>query len=124
MDNGFSIKPGASALRRPYAPRDPLPVQRVSETELDPSKTVAPPDEERGRQRRGGGDEPARQDVHRGPDHAGSDVVVDPETQDRLFRERDVRAEGREHPDQAILRQRAYGHAPAGGARPHADIEA
>lgn len=124
MDNGFSIKPSAGALRRPHSPRDPLPVPRTSETELEPSKTVASADWEHGRQRGGDDDESGRQDGRRNPDHAVPEVVVDPETQDRIFRERDVRAALREHPDQAMQRQRAYGHAPAGGVRPHADIEA
>jgi len=124
MDNSLSIRPGA-AIRGPYASRDPLPVRQVAESELDPSKTVAAVDPDRRRQPGNGGGDPGRQEGHQNPDHPNLDVVVDPETQDRLFRERDVRTAPQEHPDQAMLRQRAYGHSPsAGGPRPHADIEA
>lgn len=124
MDNVLSVKPGAT-LRGPFASRDPMPVRPVADTELDPSKTVAAVDRDRRQQPdQQGGD--ARDDRRGHPEHAPAEaVVVDPETQDRLFRERDVCAELREHPDQAMQRQRAYGHSPAaGGPRPHADIEA
>ena len=109
MDSSFVIKPRAP-LHKSYAARDPLPVRASIETELDTSKTVNATGD--------GGDGKNDQDHDGGqgrhddprPDHAGYEVAVDPDNRDKLFRERDVRAEDREHPDQALLRQRAYGH--------------
>jgi hypothetical protein len=124
VDNGFAVKPRAG-LHRTYGPRDPVPVRQAVETDLDPDRTVAAAEQN-------SGDGSGRQGDHRHnqppPGHATSDVVVDPETRERIYRERDVRAASRQHPDQAMLRQRAYGRAPAGDGpidgEPHADIEA
>ena len=46
----------------------------------------------------------------RRPDHCPHDVVADPESREVINRENDVRAQSaeREHPDQALLRYRAY----------------
>ncbi len=127
--DGLSIKPGAT-MRGPYSSRDPLPVRQTADTELDPSKAVAATDRDHPQQHGQQGGDPDQRDRRRTSDHPSHpEVVVDPETQDRLFRERDVRAVPADHPDQAMLRQRAYGHTPAngatpGGGHPHADIEA
>jgi hypothetical protein len=58
-------------------------------------------------------------------------VVVDPQSREVINRENDVRTQSsaREHPDQALLRQRAYRPArddaePACAAEPHANIKA
>ena len=64
-------------------------------------------------------------------DHTPHDVVVDPESREVINRENDVSVQSaaREHPDQALLRYRAYqparnesDNAPA--AEPHANIKA
>ena len=58
------------------------------------------------------------------------EVVADPESRSVIYRERDVRTAEREHPDQALLRQRAYRPAPPEPAKvaldtePHADVKA
>ena len=117
MDNSFPIKPRPGAQK--YAPRDPVPVREAVETDLDAAKAVS-----------AGGDPGAQ---HRDPrhDHAPHDVVVDPESREVINRENDVRthAAEREHPDQALLRQRAYrparpdAEAPSAN-EPHANIKA
>lgn len=125
MDNGFSIKPRSGA-HRSYALRDPVAVREAAETELDAAKAVAATGH--GSDGRPGGQGGQR---HHDPraEHASTEVVVDPLTRERIYRERDVRAAGQPHPDEAMLRQRAYGRRPAGlDGHPvsdsHADIEA
>ena len=134
MDSSFVIKPRAP-VHKSYAPRDPVPVRASIETELDTSRTVnatGSGDDKQSDQGRDDGQ--GRHDDPRS-DHASYEVAVDPDNRDKLFRERDVRAADREHPDQALLRQRAYGHTQAGRLMPargeilpaaesHADIEA
>lgn len=116
MDGSFTIKPNAPVSK--FTPRDRLPVRPV-ETELDAAKTVAAAADGNNEQR------------DRRPDHAPHDVVVDPESREVINRENDVRAksDNRAHPDQALLRYRAYRPArsesditPA--AEPHANIKA
>jgi hypothetical protein len=118
MDNNFTIKPRPGAQK--YAPRDPVPVREAVDTDLDAAKAAGAP-----------GD-PGRQQ-HHDPrhDHAPHDVVADPESREVINRENDVRAQAneREHPDQALLRQRAYRPAcPDADAPPanesHANIKA
>ena len=67
----------------------------------------------------------------RNPDHVPHDVVVDPESREVINRENDVRAHAheREHPDQALLRYRAYRPARSESdntvsIEPHANIKA
>jgi hypothetical protein len=125
MDSSFIVKPRAGASG--FAPRDPVPVRETTATELDPSRTVAAPGQGGGdgtgkHGERGKHDEPAS-------GHTSPEVVVDPDNRDLMFRERDVRTAGREHPGQALLRQRAYLQNAGGGELPaasdtHADIEA
>ena len=90
-----------------------------SKTELDAGKAVTAAGD-------GGNDQRERR-----PDHMPHDVVVDPESREVINRENDVRAQAaeREHPDQALLRYRAYRPArsesdntPA--TEPHANIKA
>ena len=64
-------------------------------------------------------------------DHAPPDVIVDPEARNVINRENDIRnqADHREHPDQALLRLRAYRPArsetdPPAANEPHANIKA
>jgi hypothetical protein len=93
---------------------------RSIETELDANKTVTPTGDGSNEQR-----EPRQE-------HTPHDVIVDPESREVINRENDVRAQSaeREHPDQALLRYRAY--RPARGesdnntsvAEPHANIKA
>ena len=59
------------------------------------------------------------------------DVVVDPESREVINRENDIRTRAgeREHPDQALLRQRAYRPArteaeDSPATEPHANIKA
>lgn len=115
MDGSFPIKPNAAVPK--FTPRDRSPARPV-ETELNSAKSVAAA---------GGGNEQREQR----PDHAPHDVVVDPESREVINRENDVRVQSaeREHPDQALLRTRAYRPArsesdnpPA--TEPHANIKA
>ena len=122
MDSSFTIKPSAG-VQKTHAPRDPVAVREAVETELDAAKSVAATGDSGGQQR----------DPHHDPHHdlAPHDVVVDPESREVINRENDVRAQApdRAHPDQALLRQRAYRPAlseaqnpPA--VEPHANIKA
>jgi hypothetical protein len=117
MDNSFPIKPRPGVQK--YAPRDPVPVRETADTELDAAKAV------------GAGGNAGGQPRDPRHDHAPQDVVVDPESREVINRENDVRAQAneREHPDQALLRQRAYRPAcPDADAPPanesHANIKA
>ena len=127
MDSSISIKPPPAAAGKSLAARDPVTVRAAVETDLDRSKTVAAAgdggtrhnDRRPGHQR---GDHPA-------PDRPPQDVTVDPESRDVIYRERDVGAAERAHPDQALLRQRAYVRKPAESEAPpkrdlNADIKA
>jgi hypothetical protein len=117
MDGSFTIKPNTAVPK--FAARDRAPTRPV-ETELDADKTVAATGDGANEQR------------ERRQEHAPHDVVVDPESREVINRENDVRAQSveREHPDQALLRYRAY--RPAHGesdnntppAEPHANIKA
>jgi hypothetical protein len=128
MDSSLIIKP-PPAVAKSRALRDPVPVREAVATELVAAKTVASPGDSGGKEDGSPGDSAGKHaDQH--PDHAPQDVVVDPESRDVIYRERDIRAAEREHPDQALLRQRAYHrHIPAEtdappADDPHADIKA
>jgi hypothetical protein len=127
MDSSFAIKSPLPGVQKSHTPRDPVAVRAAVETDLDVSKTVAATGD-------GGSKSDQRQADQRGEqpphDHAPTSVEVDPESRDLIYRERDVRAADRDHPDQALLRQRAYrqtphhdGETPSIGD-PHADIKA
>jgi len=116
MDSSFTIKPNAPVPK--FTARDRSPARPI-ETELDAAKTVI-----------ASGD--SGNDQHeRHPDHMPHDVVVDPESREVINRENDVRTHADEppHPDQALLRYRAYrpvlpesDNTPP--AEPHANIKA
>lgn len=117
MDGSFPIKPNAAVPK--FTPRDRSPA-RPAETELNAAKTVTAAGD-------GGHEQRERR-----PDHTPHDVVVDPESREVINRENDVRTHSDEppHPDQALLRYRAYQPArlesdntPA-AAEPHANIKA
>lgn len=117
MDSSFTIKPRPATHK--YAPRDPVPVRETTDTDLDAAKAVHNPGD--------GGH--SQRDPHQ--DHAPHDVVVDPESREVINRENDVRTHvpDREHPDQALLRQRAYRSVPSEPEtplvpEPHANIKA
>jgi len=116
MDSSFTIKPNAAVPK--FTPRDRSPARPIA-TELDAEKTVTAT-----------GDS-GREQQERHPDHMPHDVVVDPESREVINRENDVRAhtEEREHPDQALLRYRAYQPARSESdntapTEPHANIKA
>ncbi len=127
MDSSFTIKPG-SGVAKGRALRDPVPVKEAAETELAGDKTVAATagggDKDRGAKQDGSRQPDQRPD--RMPDH----LEVDPDGRAVIYRERDIRATEREHPDQALLRQRAYHRLTPAEAEvpqpddPHADIKA
>jgi hypothetical protein len=103
MDS-FTIKPRVGVQK--FTPRDP---RQAAPTELPASKVVAAVDN---------GDAEQREKPH---DHAPPDVIVDPEARNVINRENDIRNQAdREHPDQALLRLRAYRPA-AAAARPESD---
>ncbi len=113
MDGSFTIKPNVPVPK--FTPRDRSPARPVA-TELDAAKTVAAT---------GDGAE-QRERRH---EHAPHDVIADPESREVINRENDVRAHAeRDHPDQALLRLRAYRpriepEHPS-PAEPHANIKA
>jgi len=118
MDS-FTIKPRVGVQK--FTSRDP---RQASVTELEASKTVTAADSSDADQREKPHD-------HTPTDHAPTDVIADPETRNVINRENDIRnqADNREHPDQALLRLRAYrparGEADAPAANePHANIKA
>jgi hypothetical protein len=114
MDNSFTIKPRPGVPQFPQ--RGTARKRETVETELDATRTVAATSD--------GGNDP--HDRHANP----HDVAVDPESRAVINRENDIRAQDahRDHPDQALLRFRAYRpshpeaeHAPN---EPHANIKA
>jgi hypothetical protein len=116
MDSSFTIKPNTAVPK--FTPRDRSPARPVA-TELDAEKTVTATGDSGHEQR------------ERHPDHVPHDVVVDPESREVINRENDVRAHAheREHPDQALLRYRAYRPARSESdntvsIEPHANIKA
>ena len=115
MDGSFPIKPNAPVAKFTSRDRSVRPV----EAELDPAKAVTAAND-------GSNDQHER----RG-DHLPHDVVADPESREVINRENDVRVQSaeREHPDQALLRYRAYRPAKSESdntppAEPHANIKA
>ena len=96
MDGSFPIKPRPGVHK--FSPRDPVPVREAVDSGLDAVKTISDTGDPGSEQR-----EPRQ-------DHAPHDVVADPESREVIYRENDVRAQadGRPHPDQALLRFRAY----------------
>ena len=129
MDSSFAIKP-PPGVGQSRAVRDPVAVRGAVDTELVGDKTVRPSAE------RGGKDHGAKQDdghnaqdTDARADHAPQDLVADPNSREVIYRERDVRATGGEHPDHALLRLRAYRPSlsdsePPPSDDPHADIRA
>jgi hypothetical protein len=116
MDSSFTIKPNAAVPK--FTARDRSPARPI-ETELDAAKIVTATGD--------GG----KEQHERHPDHMPHDVVVDPESREVINRENDVRAHAqeREHPDQALLRYRAYQPARSESdntapIEPHANIKA
>lgn len=116
MDGCFTIKPNTPVAK--FTSRDRSAVRPV-ETELDPAKAVTAAND--------GSNDPRE----RHGDHMPHDVVADPESREVINRENDVRAQSaeREHPDQALLRYRAYRPAKSESdntapAEPHANIKA
>ena len=120
MDNSFTIKPRPSIHR--FSPRDPVPVREtIADAGPDAVRGAA------GAQDRGGGDD-QREPRH---EHSPHDIVADAESREVINRENDVRVQndGREHPDQALLRFRAYRPTASDSddtpfTEPHANIEA
>jgi hypothetical protein len=122
MDSSFTIKP-RPGMQKPYAPRDPVPKGEAVEADLGAAKAIAATGDGGAPQR------DRRQDPRQ--DQAPHDVVADPESRDVIYRENDVRTHvnGPVHPDQALMRLRAYHPARADteGApegEPHANIKA
>jgi hypothetical protein len=127
MDSSFTIKP-SPGVAKGRALRDPVPVREAVDTELVGAKTVTAAGDGGGKD--GGPKHEGAQDGDQRPDHALHDLVADPNSRDVIYRERDIRAVEREHPDQALLRQRAYHRQVPAEADvppsddPHADIKA
>ena len=116
MDSSFTIKPNAAVAK--FTPRERQPTREPIATELDPAKTVTAA-EDSGERR------------ERPHDHLPHDLVTDPESREVINRENDIRAHAgeREHPDQALLRLRAYRPATTETEQPkpdepHANIKA
>lgn len=116
MDASFTIKPNSAIPK--MASRERQRSREAMATELDSVKTVAATGD--------GGEQ--RERPH---DHQPHDVVADPESREVINRENDIRARADEsvHPDQALLRYRAYRPAAAPAdqpapSEPHANIKA
>jgi hypothetical protein len=115
MDGNFTIKPNAAVAKFPQRDRQPAsPVK----TELGATKAVTAVDS-------------GSEQHERRPDHMPHDVVADPESREVINRENDVNSPdvNREHPDQALLRSRAYRPVRSESdttspADPHANIKA
>jgi hypothetical protein len=128
MDSSFTIKSPLPGVQKSHTPRDPVAVRAAVETDLDLSKTVAATADGGSKSDQRPGDQHGEHPPH--DHHAPASLEVDPESRDLIYRERDVRAAEREHPDQALLRQRAYRQAPhhdgemPSAGDPHADIKA
>jgi hypothetical protein len=130
MDGNFTIRP-RPGVQKAYTPRDPVPVRETVETELAADKAAAAAGDGGAPQRdpRQGSRQDSRQESRHDP--APHDVVADPESRQVILRENDVRTHANEptHPDQALLRLRAYRPAPAeteprAETEPHANIQA
>ena len=116
MDGSFPIKPNTPVAK--FTSRDRSAVRPV-ETATDPAKAITALNDGSNDQR------------ERRGDHLPHDVVADPESREVINRENDVRAKSaeREHPDQALLRYRAYRPAKSESdntapTEPHANIKA
>jgi hypothetical protein len=116
MDSSFTIKPNTAVPK--FTARERQPSHDPVATELDSVKSVASI-----------GD--GHEERERPHDHLPHDVVADPESREVINRENDIRAHEaeREHPDQALLRLRAYRPATASPEHPapdepHANIKA
>ena len=117
MDSSFTIKPPAGVQK--FRPRESVPAREAVKTDLGDAKSVTATED--------GGAE--NRDRHH--EHLPHDVVADPESREVINRENDVRAHAneREHPDQALLRLRAYRPSRAetehpAPDEPHANIKA
>ena len=127
MDASISIKSPPPAGKS-LAVRDPVTAREAVATDLDHAKAVTPAGDGGAKHH----DQHQRHADQRGQhaDHAPQDLIADPASREVIYRERDVRAEGGAHPDQALLRQRAYRPASAAESSssvahdPHADIKA
>jgi len=105
MDNSFAIKPRPGTPQFPQ--RDSARKREEPEAAEDTAHDAAPAGHD-------GGDPHDR--------HAPPDIAVDPESRAVINRANDISAQDRHrgHPDQALLRFRAYRPAPpAGGEHPH-----
>jgi hypothetical protein len=93
MDSSFTVRPRVGVQQ--FTSRDP---RQAPETELSVDKTVAALGDN-------DGDTEQREKPH---EHAPPDVIADPEARDVIIRENDIRNQAGEHPDQALMRLRAY----------------
>jgi len=93
MDSSFTVRPRVGVQQ--FTSRDP---RQAPETELAAAKTVAAPGDT-------DGDTEQRE---KRQEHAPPDVIADPEARDVIIRENDIRNQAGEHPDQALMRLRAY----------------
>jgi len=93
MDSSFTIRPRVGVQQ--FTSRDP---RQAPETELSVDKIVAAAN----------GDDRETDHREQRHDHAPPDVIADPETRDVIIRENDIRNQAGEHPDQALMRLRAY----------------
>ena len=114
MDSSFTIRPRVGVQQ--FTSRDP---RQAPETELSVDKIVAA----------ASGDNNDADRHEQRHDHAPPDVIADPEARDVIIRENDIRNQAGEHPDQALLRLRAYrpvqtDAVPAATNEPHANIKA
>ena len=114
MDSSFTIRPRVGVQQ--FTSRDP---RQAPETELSVDKIVAAAN----------GDHSEADHREQRHDHAPPDVIADPEARDVIMRENDIRNQAGEHPDQALLRLRAYRPAqadaiPSDSNEPHANIKA
>jgi hypothetical protein len=129
MDSSFIVKP-VLPVAASRALRDPVAVRQAADVPLTGDKAVTALQGEKDQDQDSRGDGGHGRAPERKPEHVPQDLVTDTDSRDVIYRERDVRALEREHPDQALLRQRAYHSLPPADApaeapgNPHADIKA
>jgi hypothetical protein len=92
MDS-FTVRPRVGVQQ--FTSRDP---RQAPETELSVDKIVAATN----------GEQSDTEHREQRQDHAPPDVIADPEARDVIIRENDIRNQAGEHPDQALMRVRAY----------------
>jgi hypothetical protein len=114
MDSGLTIRPTANVAETAYARPEPTPVPAAVATTVAASKSVAATADSA----RSAGHDPAHNALLQHQQTTRSDVVIDSQTREVIFRVIDLQSGEVDHqvPDAALLRMRAYHRELAKGA--------